>query len=206
MKRILCYGDSNTWGYVPSGEGERYPRSICYPKVLASILGEEYEVIEEGLPGRTVIADNIKEFIGNRNGSTYFTQAVYSHLPLDYILIMLGTNDLKESYNLTVKDLSKALEEYYIKPILAKLNGKIKNDPKIIVVAPAVISKEAYDEFIHAYDKSIHFNEEYEALATKYNLLFVDNTGLVNGSDYIHLTSDSHLLLARKIAETIINN
>ena len=82
MKRILCYGDSNTWGYVPSSDAVRYPTTIRYPRVLQTLLGNDYEVIEEGLPGRTMISDDFKEMVGNRNGSLEFGQAVYSSLPL----------------------------------------------------------------------------------------------------------------------------
>ena len=76
MKRILCFGDSNTWGYVPSSDAERYPASIRYPRVLQDKLGKDYEVIEEGLPGRTMISDDMKELVGNRNGSLEFGQIV----------------------------------------------------------------------------------------------------------------------------------
>lgn len=52
-KTILCYGDSNTWGNVPSSF-LRYPRDVRWPAVLQNLLGEDYEVISEGLCGRTL--------------------------------------------------------------------------------------------------------------------------------------------------------
>ena len=52
MKNILCYGDSNTWGYIP-GTGGRYPRDIRWTGRMAKALGEDYYVLEAGLSGRT---------------------------------------------------------------------------------------------------------------------------------------------------------
>lgn len=202
MRRILCYGDSNTWGFVPSSDRDRYPVSIRYPRVLASLLGDEYEVIEEGLPGRTVLLDNEIENVGNRNGSLVFGQLVYSHLPLDYVLIMLGTNDLKPPVKGRVKECVNALENIYLDMINKKLGGRMKNIPKIIIVAPSIVGSGGNnDEEI--VEESKLFNKEYERLAKRNNCLFVNNDGLVTGSDDIHLTIESHKLLARKVYEVI---
>ncbi|MBE6133118.1 MAG: acylhydrolase [Erysipelotrichaceae bacterium] len=203
MKRILCFGDSNTWGYVPSSDAERYPVSIRYPRVLASLLGNDYEVIEEGLPGRTMCSDDLKELVGNRNGKLAFGGILYSSLPLDYILIMLGSNDLKYIYKDTAKRCAESLEKDYIYKVEQKLVGKIKNSPKIIIVAPSVVG-DGYEKVSKdVINESKYFNEEYQKVAEKHNCLFVDNNGLETGSDYIHLTEKSHLLLAKKIYKAI---
>lgn len=203
MKRILCFGDSNTWGYIPSSDAERYPASIRYPRVLASLLGNDYEVIEEGLPGRTMCSDDLKELVGNRNGKLAFGGIVYSSLPLDYILIMLGSNDLKYIYKDTAKHCAESLENDYIYKVEQKLAGKIKNSPKIIIVAPSVVG-DGYEKVSKdVVDESYYFNEEYQKVAEKHNCLFVDNSGLETGSDFIHLTEKSHHLLAEKIYKVI---
>ena len=202
MRRILCYGDSNTWGFVPSSDRDRYPVSIRYPRVLASLLGDEYEVIEEGLPGRTVLLDNKIENVGNRNGSLVFGQLVYSHLPLDYVLIMLGTNDLKPPVKGRVKECVNALENIYLDMINKKLGGRMKDIPKIIIVAPSIVGSGGNDDD-EILEESKLFNKEYERLAKRNNCLFVNNDGLVTGSDDIHLTIESHKLLARKVYEVI---
>ena len=46
-KRIMCFGDSNTWGANPS-DGSRYPEDVRWTGVLQQTLGEGYQVIEEG--------------------------------------------------------------------------------------------------------------------------------------------------------------
>ena len=202
MRRILCYGDSNTWGFVPSSDRDRYPVSIRYPRVLASLLGDEYEVIEEGLPGRTVLLDDEVINVGNRNGSLVFGQIVYSHLPLDYVLILLGSNDLKPPVKGRVKQCVDALENIYLDMINKKLGGRMKGIPKVIIVAPSIVgSGGIMDE--DTIEESKLFNKKYEELAKRNNCLFVSNDGLVTGSDDIHLTVESHKLLARKIYEMI---
>ena len=203
MKRILCFGDSNTWGYIPDSNAERYPPTVRYTRLLMENLGNQYEVIEEGLPGRTLMSDCFRELIGNRNGALAFGQIAYTHLPLDYILIMLGTNDLKTIHRKTVKECAKALENDYIRIINLKLNGKIKNNPKIIIVAPAIIGPDGanFDEI--GAKESLLFNKEYFEVAKRNGCLFVDNEGLEVGSDSVHLTERSHRLLASKIFRVI---
>ena len=203
MKRILCYGDSNTWGYVPSSDADRYPVSIRYPRVLNKLLGDEYEVIEEGLPGRTMICDDLKEGVGNRNGSLEFGQLVYSSIPVDYILIMLGSNDIKYLHQACAVKCAEALEKDYIKKIKDKLAGKIKNDPKIIIVVPPVIGNEDNRYLESDVLETKLMSIEYHIIAERHNCLFVDNDGLETGSDGVHLTEKSHLLLAEKIYKVI---
>jgi lysophospholipase L1-like esterase len=94
MKAILCYGDSNTWGYDPVTKG-RFPRDMRWTGVLRQSLGDDYLVIEEGLNGRTTVWDDPIE--GYKNGAAYLVPCLTTHRPLDLVIIMLGTNDLKRS-------------------------------------------------------------------------------------------------------------
>ena len=205
MKKILCYGDSNTWGYISGTDGERYDETIRYPKVLQRLLGGSIEVIEEGLPSRTCGVDDPHQAVGNRNGAAFFGQAVYTHSPLDYVLIMLGTNDMKVEFDRTAKDCAIDLENKYILPLKNYLDGKIKNIPKIIIVAPPKIENGSWGKYENADKKSLQFDEEYEKIAKRYNCIFVSNDGLEPGIDKIHLTAKSHKLLAEKLFEILKN-
>ncbi len=98
IKTILCYGDSNTYGYVPE-TGMRYPRDIRYPGRLQNLFGEEYTVIEEGCNGRTTIHDDPID--GWKNGLDYLKPCLNSHKPIDIVILMLGSNDLKITFHLT---------------------------------------------------------------------------------------------------------
>ena len=92
MKRILCYGDSNTWGYI-AGSGKRYPHDVRWTGVVQRELGEGYQVLEEGLVGRTTVFDN--PFAPWRNGIDYLMPCLITHKPIDLIIVMLGSNDLR---------------------------------------------------------------------------------------------------------------
>ena len=98
MITVLCYGDSNTYGYIPE-TGMRYPRDIRYPGRLQLLLGEDYAVIEEGCNGRTTIHDDPID--GWKNGLDYLKPCLNSHKPVDIVILMLGSNDLKETFHLT---------------------------------------------------------------------------------------------------------
>lgn len=65
MKHILCYGDSNTHGYIPGGG--RYDDDTRYTGILAKLLGSDYRIIEEGLNSRTSPCDHF-DAIQKRNG------------------------------------------------------------------------------------------------------------------------------------------
>ena len=83
-KSVLCFGDSNTWGYV-----------------------DPYHVIEEGLNGRTTVFD--EPFRDGRNARTTLLAVLETHAPLDLLIIMLGTNDLKHHLNVSASESARGL-------------------------------------------------------------------------------------------------
>ena len=104
--QILCFGDSNTWGYVPLTV-DRYPESVRWTGVMAQALGAGFRIIEEGQNGRTTVWDDPLEG-DNKNGLRYLPACLESHHPLDLVIIMLGTNDLKARWNLCARTCSHA--------------------------------------------------------------------------------------------------
>lgn len=91
MKTIVCFGDSNTWGFVPGSDGQRFPRNIRWPTRLATALGDTAEVIAEGLSGRMATIEHPAS--EGRNGLPYLLPCLQSHAPVDLLVIYLGTND-----------------------------------------------------------------------------------------------------------------
>ena len=86
-------GDSNTWGYDAETNG-RFPDDVRWTGRLSERLGDSYTVIEEGLSGRTtVFEDPLNE---GMSALPYLYPCLMSHAPLDYMVVMLGTNDCKE--------------------------------------------------------------------------------------------------------------
>lgn len=114
MKRILCYGDSNTWGHDPyhvdsvSGFVERYPAGIRWTTVMEKELGEFYTVLEEGYCGRTTIFDD--PLAAGRNGLMHLEVAFRTHDPIECIIVMLGTNDTRDIFNASAECISLGME------------------------------------------------------------------------------------------------
>lgn len=92
-KSVLCYGDSLTWGYDPVSLG-RHAYEDRWTSVLAKALGPDVNVIAEGLNGRTTAYDDHLADC-DRNGATLLPSMLDTHKPVDLVIIMLGTNDMK---------------------------------------------------------------------------------------------------------------
>lgn len=92
-KAVLCYGDSLTWGFDAENLG-RHAFEDRWPSVLQKALGADVNVVAEGLNGRTTAYDDHLADC-DRNGARILPTLLHSHGPLDLVIIMLGTNDLK---------------------------------------------------------------------------------------------------------------
>src|SRR3989344_5384775 len=107
--RILCYGDSNTWGYGGANKN-RYPANVRWTGLLQDKLDEKYELIEEGLCGRTTDLDDDSSTFVNKNGLSYLPACLDSQSPLDLVILWLGTNDLKSKFNRSAQDIAQAID------------------------------------------------------------------------------------------------
>lgn len=206
--RIVCYGDSNTWGYVPGTCVSRYGNNERWTKILSSLLGCKYEVIEEGLNSRTIISDDTREGKEGRNGYNYLIPCLDTHDPIDLVILMLGTNELKFSYQKTPEEIGGILEEYLVKTILNRKSVIDGSSPKLLIIAPPIIDENTQycktnDKYLGASQKSKELNAVYEAIAQKYNCSFLDNTFFETGVDGVHLTKESHRRLAQRLKEKI---
>ena len=105
-KRVLCFGDSNTWGFNAKDE-QRFSKEIRWTRKLQKHLGEDYEIIEEGLNGRCAVCeDQLKEGL---KGLDYIYPCIMTHKPLDLVIIKLGTNDSKERYSMTPHNIAMGI-------------------------------------------------------------------------------------------------
>lgn len=204
MINILCYGDSNTYGYIPGFGGERYEKDVRWTGVLQNLLGSEYNVIEEGLGGRTTVWDDpIEEY---KNGKNYLIPCLQSHKPLDLVIIMLGTNDSKVRFSVPACDIADGMENLVVK-ILNSSTGRNAKAPEILLVAPIRIGKltEWTDMLSGAKQKMEQLPEKYLKIATKYRVAFLDagSVAVPSELDGVHLDAQGHTLLARKIFEII---
>lgn len=203
-KRILCYGDSNTWGAIVPGKIHRFDRlDDRFTKLLEKYSGGGFEVIEEGFIARTVDTDDIRMPKGNRNGTLTYVPIVCSHDPLDYIVIMLGTNDMK--FEKTAEDLVTPLKEKYIDYVRNNLSTVLTSMPKFVIIAPPIIEKND-ERYVGAPERSKAFNEVYRKLAEENDCLFVDNEGVTVGVEGVHMNANGHKVLAKKLYEVIKND
>lgn len=200
--RILCYGDSNTWGYISGSNHERYGNKERWTKILAESLGNDFEIIEEGLNSRTLTSNDTRIGKEGKNGYEYLIPCLDTHDPIDLVILMLGTNELKATYNKTAKEIGDILEEYFVKTILNRKSQFKNSYPKLLVVTPPLVDEKLnYKQrgtniYLGATQKSKDLNDIYKNIAEKYNCYFLSNDGLLTGIDGVHLTKESHKKLA----------
>lgn len=201
---VLCYGDSNTYGYDPATCG-RYPAEKRWTTILGKMLGDRYEVISEGLNGRTTAFDRPGE--AWKNGVSSFTAILATHKPVDYLIIMLGTNDCNDGLNLTAEQIAGGMETLVkmAEEQSPALQGYV---PEIIVAAPAAIREDfegspfAFELSADAVKKSRDLGPLYCDIAARHLIRAVDATQSAEVSeDCMHLSETGH----RQLAELIYN-
>lgn len=202
--RILCYGDSNTWGYISGSDHKRYGNKERWTKILSELLGEKFEVIEEGLNSRTLISNDTRPGKEGKNGYEYLIPCLDTHDPINLVILMLGTNELKNIYNKTAIEIGDMLEEYFVKTILNRKSQIENNYPKLIIVTPPIVNENTEyckqkDKYLGAMQKSKELNLIYKNIAEKYNCYFLGNEELTTGVDGVHLTKESHKKLAEML-------
>ncbi|MCL1812644.1 MAG: SGNH/GDSL hydrolase family protein [Treponema sp.] len=217
MKTVLCYGDSNTWGYNP--RGGRFDHSIRWPAVMASLLNPPgiipgmpgsaspaFWVVEEGLNGRTTCLEDPIE--GDRNGLRQLIPILRSHRPLDLVIVMLGTNDLKRRFNPSPYEISHGAQ-LVAKAALSSECGPGDGQPKVLLVCPAPITKaEAFAQIISpdAFEISRKMAAHYKACAKECGAAFFDAGEVISASspaDGIHWEADDHRNFAKAMAEQV---
>lgn len=211
MKTILCFGDSNTWGFIPESITEafarRHPREVRWPGVMQRELGAEYYVVEEAQNGRTTVHDDPINL--HRNGRAYLPACLESHKPIDLVVLMLGTNDLKVLYNLPPAEIGAGANQL-AKMILASEAGPNAKPPKLLLVAPPRVGHmthlpDIYEKLAGAQEKSARFPACYEAVAKALGCAFLNSQEFTAPSptDGIHLEAADHAKLGKAMAEAV---
>ena len=204
MKTVLCFGDSNTWGYSPV-DGTRYPLDIRWTGVLQKSLGVDYRIIEEGLNGRTTFINEDERPL--RSGSDVLQIILESHRPLDFVIIMLGTNDLKVEFNLSVEEIAQGAKT--LCEMVLNSEYLADNIPQILLVSPthigSTIMPDQEEFFNQAREKSLQFAEHYEKAVTELGVHFLDAANIVEPSkvDGVHWDADQHVEFGEHISDKI---
>ena len=209
-KRIICFGDSNTWGYDPVS-GSRYDENTRWTMRMQQILGEGYQVIEEGQNGRTIACEDPWEW-GNKKGMDYILPMVESHVPFDTLIIMLGSNDLKRKFHLPAGDIAGSLQN-----MLMQLRGFLKYkcgdaNPRILIVSPIYIGEDIknspFAEFFdceYALENSKRLAFWYKLVADQFDCEFFDAATVAEAGkvDSLHLSAEGHKKLAEALADIV---
>ena len=149
MREILCFGDSNTYGYIPGGNGRRYGPDVRWTGLLSAWLKPECLIIEEGLPGRTTVFED--PILPGRKGSDYFYPCLWSHAPLDMLLLMLGTNDCKMRFGASAKNIASGIEALVRMAISTPVWTAT---PKVLLISPPPMTLSVYGEPTDLYNGS----------------------------------------------------
>ena len=207
-KRILCFGDSLTWGYDPDTR-TRFPAESRWPMVLQELLVEGWTVIEEGQSGRTIATEDPAE--GEKNGLRYVIPCLESQSPLDLMIVMLGGNDLKRKFGYASIDIAGEMQ-ILLEKIQSYNRFRMGDKMKVLLMAPPVIGEEVSDpwledcfDFPRARKISRELAGWYVQLAEMYGCLYLDAAQVVRAStiDGVHLEAESHARLARAVYQKL---
>ena len=204
MKTVLCFGDSNTWGADPVVQGNRFDRDVRWPGVLRAALGDDFLVIEEGLNGRTTVWDDPIE--GYKNGKEYLIPCLQTHKPLDLVIVMLGTNDLKMRFSVPAYDIASSAG-VLIDIIQRSQTGLGDSDPKALLIAPPPILEvgDFAAMFERGTEKSLQFAEQYQRVANEFGCAFLNAGNVIKSSpaDGIHFEPAEHRKLGEAVAAQV---
>ena len=211
-KTILVFGDSNTFGTPPmlsrDGKRERYGKNIRWPMILQNYLKSEWEIIEEGLPGRTTSLPD-PEMGDHMNGQTGLKIALDSHGPIDLLVIMLGTNDSKIQFGIEATQIASGLASLLNIANTPDMQLKHNNFETLIITPPQVKERNALEKiFFKANKKTAALDHFYGQLAEKYEVSKINAGDYIETSetDGVHLEPEAHQILGKLIAEYIFNN
>ncbi|WP_116599647.1 SGNH/GDSL hydrolase family protein [Primorskyibacter marinus] len=200
MTTVLVYGDSNSHGTKPLhqlGHAARFAPNHRWPAVMADKLGPEVRVIDEGLPGRTTVHDDPIEG-GARNGLAVLPAVLLSHAPLDLLVLMLGTNDLKSRFSITAWEIARAVERL----VLTARTDLPALD--VLIVAPAPVQEigTLRDVFVGAEARQVGLSAHLARVATTQGCGFVDAGAHIEVSvvDGVHWDAPAHLAFGAVMA------
>lgn len=200
MKKILCFGDSNTYGFIPSS-GKRYDENSRWSGILKKLLREEYEIIEAGCNNRTAFCDNP----AGVNETGYKVLPSLLTPDIDCVILAVGINDLQYLYNISMKDYENGLEN-----LIGLVRTKLPR-AKIILLSPSVITEDILNSYFAAMfdetsiEKSKQLSAIYERAARKENCKLLDLKKIASPSktDGLHYEKIEHIKIANAIFDLI---
>lgn len=218
MPKILVYGDSNTWGWraVPEGfPADRFDDETRWAGVMATALGSGYRVSVDGLTVRSTDLDDPLDWNlitgAQFNGKATLAAAIAREMPLDLVIIMLGTNDLKAEYGRSAADIAGALGG--LAELVASSQGGVAytyGAPKCMLVAPPPMNTLPHPAFAEMFkggaEKSRLLGAALSRVAAKAGAAYFDASGVVpvvEGVDGLHMSETQHRDLGLAMAKAV---
>ena len=203
MLEVMCFGDSNTWGYDPVSQ-QRFPGNVRWTGVMQAALGPGFRVIEEGLNGRTTVWEDPVE--GDKVGKRHLVPCLESQAPLDLVVLMLGTNDLKRRYSAPAVDIAAGVG--VLLDIVARSSaGREGKAPPVLVVAPVPLTKltEFAEMLEGGAEKSRMLAPLYAEVARTRGCPFFDAGKIITCSDAdgLHFDAPGHKALGEALAKEV---
>ena len=204
MATIVCFGDSNTWGCPPFDvialPPTRYPKLVRWTKVMERELGDDVDVVEEGLSGRTTVYDDAIEG-AHKNGMRTLPAVIETNVPLELLIIMLGTNDFKIQFGATAFNSARG-----VLSLIQQVRGMYalaEQAPEILVVTPPMVSERAEKAFWGDAVKRSEGHAYYLAqVAERTGCFHFDANEVASvAGDGVHLDEKGHLALGRALAK-----
>ena len=207
MANVLAYGDSLTWGYIAGGLGRHAPE-VRWPNVLAAAL-TGVRVIEEGLNGRLTVHDDptVEE---NRNGAAMLPAMLASHSPLDLVIILLGSNDLKFARRCRAMDAAAGVRRL-IDIVRGFRYPPACEKPDLLVLAPPSLVPTQDSEFDalfgHGLAESRRFGEFYQPMAELAGAHFFDLGPIIKADpvDGVHLDKENTMAIGYALVPIVQN-
>ena len=206
--RVLCFGDSLTWGYNPVDQ-TRFPEDVRWPGVLQDRLGDDYTVIEEGQTSRTINCNDPAE--GEKNGLQYVIPCIESHAPFDLLIIMLGTNDLKQKFSLCSLNIMGEMR-VFLEKVRSYIHFKLNDQVKILLIAPPHLGNNIENSWMgEVFDlhngvrKSKELAHLYQMLAELHGIEFLDASEFVKVSDIdsVHMDEENQIKFGEVVSEVV---
>ena len=203
MLEVLCFGDSNTWGYDPVSK-QRFPNDVRWTGVLQAALGSGFRVIEEGLNGRTTVWEDPVE--GDKMGKRHLMPCLESQAPLDLVVLMLGTNDTKKRYSAPPVDIAAGVG-VLLDIVARSAAGREGKAPPVLLVAPVPLTRltEFAPMFEGGVEKSRMLAPLYMEAAKTHGCPFFDAGKVITCSDAdgLHFEASAHKTLGAALSREV---
>lgn len=207
-RTVLCFGDSNTHGTVAmrhATDRRRHAKADRWTSVMARALGDAWEVIAEGHPGRTSVLDDPIEG-HHKNGSRALLAILETHRPVDLVIVMLGTNDLKARFSMSAHDIALGVQRLVI-DIRTSACGPDGQPPDVLLAAPVHVLETGHfaQVFLGGAAKSHALPDALRAVAQHNATGFVDlnAVAVVDPVDGIHLDAAAHAAIGAAMAAAV---